>query len=248
MNSLKAALEAGRPQFGLWQSLADPYTAEICARAGYDWLLFDGEHAPNTIQTLLRQLQAVSAYPVAAVARPPVGDPAVIKRYLDVGFPSLLIPMVESAEQAEMLVSATRFPPLGMRGVAGSARAFGFGADTQGMATAHDEIALILQIENRKGLDAIEDIAAVDGVDALFIGPGDLAAGLGHLGDPAHPTVQAAISDAIARIRRAGKPVGIFANASNAGDYLEAGVTLLSLGTDSGLLSGAARQLRRAFD
>ncbi len=248
MNRLKVALKERRPQIGLWQSLANPITAEICAGAGYDWLLFDGEHSPNTIQTLLAQLQAVSAYPIDAVARPPVGDPAIIKQYLDIGFRSLLIPMVESADQARQLVAATRFPPSGIRGVAAGSRAFGFGADAARMPTAHEDICLILQIESRKGLDAIESIAAIDGVDALFIGPSDLAAALGHLGNPAHPEVQAAIADAIARVAKAGKPAGIFATAENAKHYLAAGVSLVSLGTDSGLLSQAARSLRKAVD
>lgn len=248
MNRLKTALAERRPQIGLWQSLANPMTAEICAGAGYDWLLFDGEHGPNTIQTLLAQLQAVSAYPISAVARPRIGDLAIIKRFLDIGFGSLLIPMVESAEQARMLVSATRFPPLGIRGVAAGSRAFGFGADAGRMPRAHEDICLIMQIESRKGLEAIEDIAGIAGVDALFIGPSDLAAALGHLGNPAHPQVQAAITDAITRIAKAGKPSGIFATAENAKHYLAAGVSLVSLGTDSGLLSRAARSLRKAVD
>jgi 4-hydroxy-2-oxoheptanedioate aldolase len=249
MNRLKSALAEGRLQIGLWQSLANPYAAEICAAAGYDWLLFDGEHAPNTIQTLLAQLQAVSAYPVEAVARPPVGDPVLIKQYLDIGFRSLLIPMVGSAEQARLLVSATRYPPSGIRGVAGMTRAAGFGATPGYLATAHENICLILQIESRAGLDAIEDIAAVEGVDALFIGPGDLAGALGHLGDANHPAVQAAISDALNRVQKAGKPVGIFAtSAENAKQNAAAGARLISIGTDIGLLSHGAMRLRKAVD
>ncbi len=248
MNRLKAALQERRPQIGLWQSLANPITAEICARAGYDWLLFDGEHSPNTIQSLLAQLQAVSAYPIGAVARPPVGDPAIIKQYLDIGFRSLLIPMVESADQARHVVAATRFPPTGIRGVAAGSRAFGFGADAGRMPTAPEEICLILQIENRRGLDAIESIATIDGVDALFIGPSDLAAALGYLGNPGHPDVQAAITDALARIAKAGKPAGIFATQENAKTYLAAGVSLVSLGTDSGLLWRAAKSLRQSVE
>jgi 4-hydroxy-2-oxoheptanedioate aldolase len=246
MNRLKSALAEGRLQIGLWQSLASAYTAEICAGAGYDWLLFDGEHAPNTIQTMLAQLQAVSAYPVEAVARPPVGDPAIIKQYLDIGFRSLLIPMVGSAEQARLLVSATRYPPAGIRGVAGLVRASGFGTDPDYLVKAHEDICLILQIENRVGLDAIEEIAAIDGVDALFLGPGDLAGALGHLGDSNHPTVQAAISDALMRMQKAGKPAGIFAtSAENAKTSAAMGARMVSIGTDIGLLSGGARQLRK---
>src|SRR5215469_5107408 len=208
MNRLKAALGRHELQVGLWQSLANPYTAEICASAGFDWLLFDGEHSPNTLGTLLAQLQAVSAYPVEAVGRPPIGDPVVIKQYLDIGFRSLLIPMVTSASEARLLVSATRFPPHGIRGVAGLTRAAGFGAHAEYLANAHQDICLILQIESKSGLDAIAGIAAIDGVDALFIGPSDLAAALGHLGNPSHPNVQDAILGAIGTVRKAGKPVG----------------------------------------
>jgi 4-hydroxy-2-oxoheptanedioate aldolase len=250
MNTLKQALAERRRQLGLWQALADPYTAEICAGAGYDWLLFDGEHAPNTIQTLLAQLQAVAAFPVEAVARPPSDDPAIIKQYLDIGFRSLLVPMVESAEQARGAVAATRFPPRGIRGVASAtSRASGFGARTDYLATAHEEVCLIVQIESRAGLDAIEAIAAVEGVDALFIGPGDLAGGLGHLGQPTHPEVQAAIGSAVERIAAAGKPSGIFAlSVDDAKRWLAAGVCFVSLGTDVGLLMRQARALRAAID
>ena len=249
MNRLKSALAEGRLQIGLWQSLANPTTAEICAGAGYDWLLFDGEHAPNTIQTLLAQLQAVCAYPVEAVARPPAGDPVLIKQYLDIGFRSLLIPMVGSAEQARLLVSATRYPPRGIRGVAGLTRASGFGSKPGYLATADEDICLIVQIESRAGLDAIEEIAAVEGVDALFIGPGDLAGALGHLGDSNHPDVKAAISDALIRIQKAGKPVGIFATSmENARQNAAAGARLISIGTDIGLLSNGAVRLRKEAD
>jgi len=247
MNRLKTALAEGRPQFGLWQSLAHPYAAEICAAAGFDWLLFDGEHAPNTVTTLLAQLQAVAAYPVEAVARPPVGDPVIIKQYLDIGFRSLLIPMVGSVAQAESLVSATRYPPVGIRGVAGLTRASRFGATPDYLATAHQDICLILQIENRAGLEAIEDIAALPGVDAIFIGPSDLAGALGHLGDAGHPDVQGAISKAIQSMQRAGKPVGIYATSvESARNYVAAGVRMVSVGSDIGLLSNGARALQRA--
>ncbi len=246
MNPLKVALAEVRAQIGLWQALANPYTAEICAGAGYDWLLFDGEHAPNTPQTLLAQLQAVAPYPVEPIARPPVGDPAIIKQYLDIGFRSLLIPMVESAEQARMLVSATRFPPRGIRGVASAtSRASGFGSNPRYLVDAHEDICLIVQIESRAGLGAIEEIAGTEGVDALFIGPGDLAAALGFLGNPDHPEVQTAIEDALLRIRKAGKASGIFAlSVDDAKGRIAAGASLVSIGTDIGVLMKGARGLR----
>jgi len=249
MNPLKQALAERRAQIGLWQSLANPYTAEVCADTGYDWLLFDGEHAPNTVQTLLAQLQAVAPYPVEPVARVPVGEAAIIKQYMDIGFRSLLIPMVESAEQAKHLVAATRYPPRGVRGVASAvSRAAGFGARPGYLATAHEDVCLILQIESRAGLEGIEAIAAVDGVDALFIGPADLAAALGHLGDPRHEAVQGAIAEAIERIARADKPSGIFAlSPEDARRWLAKGVSFVSVGTDIGLLGRGARELRGAI-
>lgn len=249
MNGFRERLRSGKPQIGLWQALANPYTAEICAGAGYDWLLFDGEHAPNTLQTLVAQLQAVASYPIEPLARIPTGDPAIIKQYLDIGFQTLLVPMVESAEQARMLVAATRFPPRGIRGVASAtSRASGFGADGSFLATAHERICLLVQIESRQGLDALDEIATVDGIDGLFIGPGDLAASLGHLGNPRHREVQAAIGDALARIGRAEKPAGIFAlDPDDAKAKIAQGAVFVSIGTDIGLLAGAARSLREQF-
>jgi len=246
MNTLKLALAERRAQIGLWQALANSYTAEICAGAGYDWLLFDGEHAPNTMQTLLAQLQATAPYPVEPVARPSAGDPVIIKQYMDIGFRSLLVPMVESAAQAERLVAATRFPPRGIRGVASTtSRASGFGAKPGYLATAHEDVCLIVQIESRAGLAAIEEIAAIEGVDALFIGPADLAAALGHLGNPWHEQVQAAIAGAVERIAKVGKPSGIFAlSPDDARRWIAAGVSFVSLGTDMGLLMRSARELR----
>jgi 4-hydroxy-2-oxoheptanedioate aldolase len=241
-------LRSGAPLLGLWQALANPYTAEICASAGFDWLLMDGEHAPNTVQTLLAQLQAVAPYPVEAIARVPVGDSAIIKQYLDIGFRTLLVPMIESAAQARSMVSAMRFPPRGIRGVASAtSRASGFGADRSYVQSAHEHLTLLVQIESRAGLDALEEIARVDGVDGLFVGPADLAASLGHLGDPRHPDVQLAIGHALARIHEAGKPSGIFAlSADDARERVAAGVSFVSLGTDIGLLTSGARALREA--
>jgi 4-hydroxy-2-oxoheptanedioate aldolase len=245
MNIFRDKLVSGTPQIGLWQALANPYAAEICAGAGYDWLLFDGEHAPNTLQTLLAQLQAVAPYPVEPVARVPVGEAWIIKQYLDIGFRTILVPMVETAQQAERLVAATRFPPRGIRGVASAtSRASGFGADADFVAVAHETICLIVQIESRAGLDALDAIAAVPGVDALFIGPADLAASLGHLGNPRHDEVQQAIEDALKRIAKAGKPSGIFAlGEEDAAARIADGVGFVSVGTDIGLLAGGARSL-----
>ena len=244
--TFRRRLLEGQSLLGLWQALASPYTAEICAGAGYDWLLFDGEHSPNTMQTMLAQLQAVAPYPVEPIARVPIGEAAVIKQYLDIGFKSLLVPMVDNAEQARNVVAATRFPPRGVRGVASAtSRASGFGSNSGYLASAHENITLIVQIESRDALDNIDAIAKVEGIDALFIGPADLAASLGHLGDPGHPEVQAAIDHAIAQIAIANKTAGIFSTSlDDAKARLAQGVRFVSLGTDIGILSNGARALR----
>ena len=246
MSRFSALCESQTPLLGLWQALANPYTAEICAGAGYDWLLFDGEHAPNTLTTLVAQLQAVAPYPVHPIARVPVADPAIIKQYLDIGFPTLLVPMVDTPGQAAAAVAATRFPPYGTRGVASAtSRASGFGRDPRFVQTAHQETGVIVQIESREALVAISQIAAVAGVDALFVGPADLAASLGHLGDPRNAAVQTAIADALRQIRAAGKPAGIFAlDPDDARRRIAEGFAFVSLGTDIGVLGGSARALR----
>ena len=245
MSTFRQKLQDGKTLFGLWQALANGYTAEICARAGYDWLLFDGEHSPNTAQTLLAQLQAVAPFSVEAIARVPIGEPVYIKQYLDIGFSTLLVPMVESAEQARAIVSATRFPPRGIRGVASAtSRASGFGADGDYLAQAHERVTVIAQIESRAALEAIDEIAAVEGVDALFIGPADLAGSLGHLGAPTHPAVQTAIARAKSRIDASGKSAGIFAiSAEDAKTRISEGFRFISIGTDIGLLAKGATTL-----
>lgn len=246
--SFKQALAGGRPLFGLWQAMAYGYAAEICAHAGYDWLLFDGEHSPNTAQTLLGQLQAVSRFALEPIARVPSGDPVSIKQYLDLGFTTLLIPMVDSAEQAAAVVSASRYPPQGIRGVASAtARATGFGTDKDYLRQAAERVTVIAQIESRAALGNIAAIAAVEGIDALFIGPADLAASMGHLGNPIHPDVQAAIATAKAAIDAAGKPAGIFAlSPEDAQNRAAQGFRFISIGSDIGVLLGGAKALLAA--
>lgn len=245
MTAFKDRLAEGKPLLGLWQALANNYTADVCARAGYDWLLFDGEHSPNTAQTLLGQLQAVTPFPVEAIARVPAGDPVLIKQYLDIGFTTLLVPMVDSAKQAAGVVAACRYPPHGIRGVASAtARATGFGADPAYLREVAQRITVIVQIESRAALENIDAIAATDGVDALFIGPADLAASLGHLGDPGHDEVQEAIDHAKARIDATGKPAGIFAlSPEDARRRAADGFRFISIGTDIGLLARGASAL-----
>ena len=249
MNPFKQAIAAGKRQIGLWQALASPYTAEICAGAGFDWLLIDGEHAPNDIPLILAQLQAVAAYPVEPVVRLPVGDPILIKQMLDVGARSLLIPMVESASQAEELVRAVRYPPRGIRGV-GSAigRASRWNRTADYLQTAEHDICLLVQVESRAGLDAIDEIASVQGVDGVFVGPSDLAASLGHLGDASHPEVQEAVFDAIGRIGARRKPAGLLmADEPFARCCIELGAVFVAVGTDVTLLARGAERLAKDF-
>lgn len=248
-NLFKAALTRGETLCGLWLALTDAYSAEVCAGAGFDWLLIDGEHAPNDLRSTLASLQALAAYPVAALVRPPVGDAVGIKQLLDIGARNLLIPMVETPGQARELVAATRYPPRGVRGVgAALARASRFGRDAEYLNHADGGVCLLLQIESVAGLEALDDIAAVDGVDGVFIGPADLAASFGQLGNPGHPEVQAAIRDAARRIRAAGRAAGILStDEAQARVYLEWGYTFVAVGTDVTLLARVTTALAARF-
>jgi 4-hydroxy-2-oxoheptanedioate aldolase len=248
-NHLKAALARGEAQIGLWLGLANPYSAELCAGAGFDFVLIDGEHVPNDVRSILAQLQAVAAYPVSPVVRAPIGDTVIIKRLLDIGAQSLLIPLVETAEQAEMLVRSMRYPPEGIRGVgAAIARASRWSRVNDYVNQAAKELCLIVQVETQKGLDNLDAIARVEGVDSVFIGPADLSASLGHRGDPEHPDVQAAIESAIARIRAAGKAPGIlWTEEVRTRRYIELGCTFVAVGLDGWLLARAAEGLARKF-
>lgn len=249
MNRFKQAIAEGTRQIGFWQALASPYTAEICAGAGFDWLLFDGEHAPNDLPLLLAQLQAVAGHDVEPVVRPPVGDPVLVKQLLDVGFRTLLVPMVETAEQAAFLVRATRYPPDGIRGVGSAiARASRWNRVPGYLARAADDVCLLLQVESAPGLASLEAIARTPGVDGVFLGPADLAASLGHLGDPAHADVQRAIEGAIGTIRAAGKAAGILsADRALAARYLALGATFVAVGTDVTVLARGAESLAAAY-
>lgn len=248
-NAFKTALTRGDRLFGFWLALADAYSAEVCAGAGFDWLVIDGEHAPNDVPSVLRQLQAVAPYPSAPVVRPPVGDPVLIKQLLDIGARNLLIPMVESAEQARSLVAATRYPPQGIRGVASAlVRASNFSRDADYLRHANDGVCLLLQVETATALKALDDIARTDGVDGVFVGPADLAASMRHLGNPGHPDVQSAIRDAAARVRAAGRAAGILAtDEAVARTYLEWGYTFVAVGVDVLLLARMTGELAARF-
>jgi 4-hydroxy-2-oxoheptanedioate aldolase len=241
----RATLAAGRPTAGMWVASGSPVVAEICAGSGVDWLLIDGEHAPNDLRTILAQLQAVAPYPVTPVIRPPVGDPVLIKQLLDLGVEVLLIPMVESREQAQALVAATRYPPEGIRGVGSAlARASRWNRVGDYLKQAATTVSLLVQIESRAGLDALPEIADVDGIDGIFLGPADLAASLGHLGQQDHPEVTGAVEAAIKAITAAGKPAGVNAFPKDLADrYLAAGARFILVGADVTLLAVGSEQL-----
>ncbi len=250
-NTFKQALAAKQAQIGLWLGLADSYSTEICAGAGFDWLLLDGEHAPNDLRSLLRQAQTIAAYPSHASARVPVGDghvgTTIIKQYLDLGLQTLLVPMVDTPEQATQLVRAVRYPPLGMRGMAG-ARASRWGRHADYAHAANDQVCLLVQAETALALKNLDAIAATPGVDGIFIGPADLSASMGHVGNAGHPEVQAAIDDAIARILKAGKAPGILApDETQARRYLDMGVLFIAVGLDTNLLARHTSALAARF-
>jgi 4-hydroxy-2-oxoheptanedioate aldolase len=247
-NHFKRAIREGRQQIGLWCSLPGSYAAEAVAGSGYDWLLFDTEHSPGDPLTVLAQLQAVAPYDVSAVVRPASNDTVLIKRFLDLGAQTLLIPYVQNAQEARAAVAAMRYPPDGIRGVSGLTRATRFGRIPGYGKRAAEELCLLVQVETREALDQLEAIAAVEGVDGVFIGPADLAASLGHVGDPGHPDVVAAVEDAVRRLRAAGKPAGILTpDAGFAKRCIEIGTIFTAVAIDAGILARGTEAVARQF-
>lgn len=248
VNRFKQRLIAGEPQFGLWCSLPGSYAAEAVAGSGYDWLLFDTEHSPGEVLTVLPQLQATAAYDVSSIVRPATNDTVLIKRFLDIGAQTLLIPYVQDAAEAEQAVIAMRYPPAGVRGVSALTRATRFGRVKDYARRAQDELCLLVQVETAAALGQLEAIARVDGVDGVFIGPADLAASLGHFGNPAHPDVVGAIEDGIRRIRACGKPAGILtSDVGLAKRCLELGATFVAIAVDVGILARGTEAALRSF-
>lgn len=249
INSFKQRLRSGEAQIGLWLGLADAYCAELAANAGFDWLLIDGEHAPNDLRGMLSQLQAVAPYSSQAVIRPVIGDTALIKQVLDLGAQTLLVPMVESAEQARQLVKAVHYPPNGVRGVGSAlARASRWNSIPGYLDLADEQMCLLVQIENKEGLANLDEILSVEGIDGVFIGPADLSAALGHRGNPGHPEVQAIIEDAIVRIGQAGKAAGILsADEKLARRYIELGAAFVAVGVDTTVLMRGLQTLASKF-
>ncbi|WP_333696287.1 HpcH/HpaI aldolase/citrate lyase family protein [Phaeobacter italicus] len=248
-NPFKEALAKGERQIGCWMSFADGQIAEIMGTCGFDWLVIDGEHAPNDIRSIRDQLIALTASPSHPVVRVPVGETWMIKQVLDAGAQTVLVPIVESAEQARELVRACHYPPKGVRGVgATAARATMFGSVSEYIQTADQEVCLLVQVENRAGIDALDEILQVEGIDGVFIGPADLSTDMGHQGNSAHPEVRAAIADAITRIKAAGIAPGILGVSEEATQaYLDMGAQFLAVGIDVLVLAQNARALSQTW-
>ena len=247
-NQFRADLRAGKRLIGCWASLAAPTTTEILGLAGFDWILLDGEHSPNDVTTFVPQLMALKGSPSAPVVRPPWNEPVIIKRLLDIGFHNFLLPYIETADQARAAVASTRYPPNGIRGVSVAHRSNMYGTVPGYFPGINDNITVLLQIETRQGVEAVDEIAAVDGVDGLFAGPSDLAAALGHLGNPNHPDVQDTIRYIFTRARAAGKAAGILTGVeADARRYLDWGATFVAVGSDLGLFRAASEVLCGKF-
>ena len=247
-NTFKHNLAAGKLQIGLWSSLCSNVAAEIIGDSGFDWILLDTEHSPNEIPELVGQLQGLQASPTTPIIRPAWNDAVLIKRCLDIGAQSLLLPYVQNVAEAKAAVAATRYPPHGIRGVSVAARASRYGRTPGYLGKANDEICVLVQVETGEAMKNLEAIAAVDGVDGVFIGPSDLAASLGHLGNPQHADVQKAIKDAVDRLTKVGKPAGMLTgNEEEAKRYIEWGYKFVAVGADVGLLAKNADALCKRF-
>jgi len=247
-NEFKRALAAGKQQIGLWNNLVSSNTAEVIAGAGFDWMLLDCEHSPSDIESLLGLLRTVAPYPTTPVVRVPWNDMVNIKRMLDIGAQSLLVPFISTADEARAAVSYMRYPPKGVRGVAGTTRATQYGRIKDYVQRVEEELCLLVQVETREGMDNLEEICAVDGVDGVFIGPADLHASYGYVGQTANPEIVPIIEEGMRRIRKAGKAPGFLTSVeADAHRYLGVGAQFVAVGSDTGLLARGAEQLAARF-
>jgi 4-hydroxy-2-oxoheptanedioate aldolase len=247
-NRFKHAIAEGKLQIGLWSQIAVPVAAEVLADTGFDFVVIDAEHAPNDVLTVLPQLQIIDRSPTSAVVRMPWNDMVLTKRFLDIGAQTLLMPFIEDAEQATRAISHVRYPPAGLRGVATMHRANRYGRVADYLHAAEREICLLAQVETKSALDRLEEIAAVDGLDGIFIGPNDLAGSMGHLGNPAHPEVQEAIIAVPERMRRMDKPAGILTPIEEEiRRYISAGFTYVAVGSDLALLASHTAALAARY-
>lgn len=247
-NAFKAALARGELQIGLWSSLCSPIVAEIIGHSGFDWILVDTEHSPNEPPAVLAQLQAMQAGTATPIVRPAWNDPVLLKRLLDIGTQAVLVPFVQNAEEAAKAVAACRYPPAGIRGITVSGRGSRYGRVPDYLKRADAEICVLVQVETGEALAQLESIASVDGVDGVFIGPADLSASLGHIGNPGHPEVQDTIKGAVERLAAVGKPAGILTpSEADARRYIEWGYRFVAVGSDLGLLTKHADALAKTF-
>lgn len=248
-NAFKARLKPRDAQIGLWVSLAETYCIEITAGAGFDWLLLDAEHAPNDLRSLVAQLQVIAAYPVAPVVRLSCDNPVHVKQVLDLGCQTILVPMIESAEQAAALVRATRYPPVGIRGVGSAlARASRWNRIPRYIEEADDHLCVLAQVESASAMKELDAIARTPGIDGVFIGPADLSASMGFRGQPGHPEVQAAIDGAIRHLVSIGVPAGILSSdESLCRHYIELGAAFVAVGADTTLLARSTQALAARF-
>jgi 4-hydroxy-2-oxoheptanedioate aldolase len=247
-NEFKHAIASGKLQVGLWSSLCSNIAAEAVADSGFDWILLDTEHSPNEIPGLLSQMQAGAGGTASLIVRPAWNDAVLVKRVLDIGAQSVLVPYVQNPEEARRAVASVRYPPAGIRGVAAAARGSRYGRVKDYLKKADAEICLLVQVETRSALDQLEAIAAVEGVDGVFIGPSDLSASFGLIGNPQHAEVQKALQDAVTRLKKVGKPAGILTtNEDEARRYIDWGYTFVAVGSDVGLLVRSADALAKKF-
>ncbi|MGQ0677903.1 MAG: HpcH/HpaI aldolase family protein [Rhodospirillales bacterium] len=247
-NRLKRALAAGQKQIGFWLTLASPNATEIAATAGFDWLLIDMEHSPNDFADIIHHLRAAEGGTAEPVVRIPWNEPVLVKRLLDIGVRSLMFPYVQTVDEAKRAVASTRYPPQGIRGIAGTTRATAYGRVKDYAGIAADEICVVVQAETTKALDAATDIAKVDGVDCIFIGPNDLSAGMGHIGNSAAPEVQRTIARGLANIKAGGKAPGILEFKEDAAKkYLAAGFQMIAVGGDGGMLARGTEAMAQSY-
>lgn len=247
VNKFKHALKAGKPQIGIWSSLSSHIVAEVLANSGFDWVLLDTEHSPNELPMVQSQLHAMAAGTATPIVRVPWNDMVMIKRFLDIGAQSLLLPYVQTVDEARNAVTYTRYPPHGVRGVAGSTRATQYGRIKDYYKRVQDELCVLVQAETRTALKNLDAIAGIEGIDGVFIGPNDLAADMGFLGNLQHPELWKAIEDAARRIRKAGKAPGILVGEADGKRCLDMGYLFVAVGADVGMLARGSEALAGKF-